>query len=157
MGAKKAVRPKTNRRTKRRKKPAVERSPDYKQKLLEIKKEILSQVPAASGKEAREGTSEVDDEAAVASHETSRDVFLLLTGRNRERLRAIEEALRKIEKKTFGVCEECEDKIEPARLRAMPLAKFCLDCQSQLEKDNRFEKQVGAGYRIPIEEDETEE
>jgi DnaK suppressor protein len=149
-------RPKNHKGTKKEKNPAMERNKGSRQQLLKMKEEILSQVPAKSGREAHEPAREVDDEAAVASIEISREVFLLLTVRNREKLRAIEEALKKIEKETFGICEECENKIEPARLKAMPLAKFCLDCQSQWEKEIKIEREFGAGFRIPFDTNEVE-
>ena len=146
-----------NRRTERKKKPAAKKEPDYKQRLLEMKKEIISQIPETSGRETHESGKEVDDDAALASNEARREVLLLLTVRNREKLRAIEEALKKIEGGTFGTCEECGEQIEPARLKAMPLAKFCLDCQSQLEKETKLQKGAEARFPIPIEEDEAAE
>lgn len=46
-----------------------------------------------------------------------------------------EEALEKIEKGTYGICKECDDPIGPGPLKAMPLAKLCVVCQSILEKE----------------------
>jgi DnaK suppressor protein len=143
--------------TEKGKEPAVVKRNGFKQRLLEMKKEIYSQVPVISGREGNEAAKEVDDEAAVASNETSREVFLLLTVRNRERLRAVEEALQKIEKKTFGICEECADEIEPARLKAMPLAKLCLECQSQMEKDAKYGKDLADGFKVSLNDEDGEE
>lgn len=44
-------------------------------------------------------------------------------------LRAIDEALQRIDEGTFGVCEECEGPIQQKRLLAVPWAAMCLDCQ----------------------------
>lgn len=44
-------------------------------------------------------------------------------------LRAIDEALQRIDDGTFGVCEECEGPIQQKRLLAVPWAAMCLDCQ----------------------------
>ena len=53
------------------------------------------------------------------------------------RLQAIEAALHNINEGEYGVCEECGDDIHPARIYANPLATTCIDCQEQLEKDNK--------------------
>jgi DnaK suppressor protein len=74
------------------------------------------------------------DEADRAREECSRDLSLLLTSRNKQKLQALEEALEKVGKGTYGICEECDEPIGAGRLRAMPLAKLCITCQSTLEK-----------------------
>lgn len=45
----------------------------------------------------------------------------------------IDDALKRIEGGTFGICEGCECSIPPARLKAIPYARFCVNCQSELE------------------------
>ena len=53
---------------------------------------------------------------------------------------AIEEALEKVREGTYGVCEECGDEIGAGRLKAMPLARLCVPCQSRLEKETAHQK-----------------
>lgn len=43
--------------------------------------------------------------------------------------RSISDALARVQRGTFGVCETCGDKIPPARLRALPFALRCRSCQ----------------------------
>jgi RNA polymerase-binding protein DksA len=50
-------------------------------------------------------------------------------------LREIEEALRRIDEGTFGVCEACAKPIKKARLKAVPQAKFCIECQRTHEEE----------------------
>ena len=45
------------------------------------------------------------------------------------RLQAIDQALEKIEKGTYGICERCGQEIELERLKACPEAKKCLGCK----------------------------
>ena len=47
---------------------------------------------------------------------------------------SIIKALEKMEEGTYGICESCEEEIPIKRLRAIPDAKFCIACQSQMEK-----------------------
>lgn len=44
------------------------------------------------------------------------------------RLREINETLDKINSNAFGVCNKCQSPIEENRLKAMPVAKFCVSC-----------------------------
>jgi len=60
--------------------------------------------------------------------------------RDKEKMLAIEEALEKVREGTYGVCEECGDEIGAGRLKAMPLAKLCIPCQSTLEKEQAHHK-----------------
>jgi DnaK suppressor protein len=46
-------------------------------------------------------------------------------------LRAIDEALGRIERNTFGVCQACRKPISAARLDAVPWSRLCRDCKEQ--------------------------
>lgn len=50
-------------------------------------------------------------------------------------LALIEWALRKLQQGTYGACECCGHKISLARLRALPHARYCIQCQRELEQD----------------------
>ncbi len=110
--------------------------------LLNMREEILSQVLESPLPESLLRTDEIGDEGDWASQETSRQVLLLLTARNREKILAVEEALEKIRRGVYGKCEECGEKIEPARLKALPLAQLCVHCQSEREKENRLQRRM---------------
>lgn len=45
----------------------------------------------------------------------------------------IDEALERIDDKTYGVCENCSKGISEARLRAIPYARLCVNCQGKDE------------------------
>jgi DnaK suppressor protein len=57
--------------------------------------------------------------------------------RNRENFyeKKIDEALRRMEKKEYGFCRECEDPIRFSRLRARPTADLCIVCKEESERD----------------------
>lgn len=59
--------------------------------------------------------------------------------RNRER-QMIEEALVRLEEGTYGICAECDAEISEKRLEALPFARYCVECQSQLELLEKIEK-----------------
>ena len=88
-----------------------------------------------------------------ASSERDRELGLLLGDREREKVHAIDEALLRIDENEYGVYEECEEEIPLGRLKAMPFARHCVKCKSDLEKlqaqTKRFEEE--RAYReIPL-------
>ena len=60
---------------------------------------------------------------------------LALENRIRQEMAAVEHALEKIEKGTYGLCDNCGKKIDPERLEALPQASLCLNCKSLLAKN----------------------
>ncbi len=53
-------------------------------------------------------------------------------------LRKIDEALERIENKTFGICDSCSKRIPKGRLSAMPHARFCIACLDEQEQGGGF-------------------
>ncbi len=54
-----------------------------------------------------------------------------LAGQLREALREVEQAIARLDRGTYGVCEVCHQPISPARLEAMPTAQRCINCASK--------------------------
>ncbi|MEO5760823.1 MAG: TraR/DksA C4-type zinc finger protein, partial [Vicinamibacteria bacterium] len=52
-------------------------------------------------------------------------------------MRNIEDALDRLKTKSFGICVECDDRIPPVRLEALPFAERCLGCQKHLDEEVR--------------------
>ena len=46
-------------------------------------------------------------------------------------VRAIDEAIHRIDQGTYGICMECENQIAPARLEAVPWTRVCIDCKAK--------------------------
>ncbi len=59
---------------------------------------------------------------------------------NREALYGIDEAIRKIDEGSYGICEECEEEISEKRLSILPTATLCIDCQEDKERLQAIEK-----------------
>ncbi|MGQ9494366.1 MAG: TraR/DksA family transcriptional regulator [Anaerolineae bacterium] len=53
--------------------------------------------------------------------------------RLRYTLSLIKKALEKMDKGTYGICEQCGEPIDPARLKALPYATLCMYCQARAE------------------------
>jgi RNA polymerase-binding transcription factor len=80
--------------------------------------------------EAHQAGALVED----AAMETAAAILSRLEGQQRHELDEIEDALGRLESGTFGLCERCQRPIALARLRAMPAARHCVDCEEKLEK-----------------------
>jgi RNA polymerase-binding transcription factor DksA len=90
-----------------------------------------------------------------------RDFALSLLSSDQDAVYEIEEALKRIEKKTYGVCELTGKPIPRARLEAIPWTRFTVDAQAQLEKEGALrQRRLGALGTIDnagVTEVETEE
>ena len=78
---------------------------------------------------------EVDADAEEADpdlYEREKTLALIRTLENK--LESIEQALRLAQKGTYGICERCGEKIDPARLEALPHTTLCVKCKSQMER-----------------------
>ena len=68
-----------------------------------------------------------------AATDSAAAILSRLEGQQKHELDEIEDALGRLESRAFGLCEDCGRAIPLARLRAMPAARHCLDCQRKLE------------------------
>jgi len=78
-----------------------------------------------------DGTQDVADQA---SNSYNKEFFLSLSQEHRNRIKMIDEALRRIERGDYGICANCGDEIEPRRLNAVPWSTLCLRCQEAIDQ-----------------------
>ena len=76
------------------------------------------------------------------------EVDLALMQMKSETLKKIDQALLRLEEGTYGRCQECDAEIPPARLRALPFAALCRDCQAETESNVRAEREAKAFERL---------
>jgi DnaK suppressor protein len=103
----------------------------YQKKLEEMREDLLKTVKTK--KEEAIPEAEVGDEGDVAMRSLARDLVFEQTDNERHLLDEVEAALRRIEKNVFGLCEANGERISQARLKAMPYARYCINCQSRFE------------------------
>ena len=85
-----------------------------------------------AGQEASDEGS--DDIVDRANNAYSRELLFSLSDGERHTLLRIEEALSRIESGSYGICTNCGNEIRPGRLKVMPWARYCIDCQELAEK-----------------------
>jgi DnaK suppressor protein len=78
--------------------------------------------------------SETPDPVDLAVRNYSKNVMLAVSENESRQLTLINEALQRIEDDEYGICQNCENEINPKRLDAIPWARYCLNCQELVEQ-----------------------
>jgi len=79
-----------------------------------------------------------EGDLATASMDSGRDYQIFLN--QKKELEEINEALKRIEKGTYGICEICDEPIQIERLKIKPYAKYCIICKEEIEKKGKRHK-----------------
>lgn len=93
-------------------------------------------------------TPDVRDAEEQSVDDFVREVDLALMQMKSETLKKIEQAIQRLEDGSYGRCLECEQEIPAARLRALPFAVLCRDCQAETESHVRHEREAKAFARL---------
>jgi RNA polymerase-binding transcription factor DksA len=114
-----------------------------KARLLDLRDHFLDQMQSVAQDSLR-SRAENNEASAVGQHQADagsdayeKDFALSLLSQEQDALYEIEEALKRIENGSYGVCEMSNKPIPHARLEAIPFARFTVECQQQLEKENK--------------------
>jgi DnaK suppressor protein len=105
----------------------------YKEALLKKRGDILGTGGIKPLQASMENNTRQGDMADQASGNNEVHIQLKLKQTDAKILQAIEEALSRIDKGTYGVCRDCGEAIAPARLNAIPWTRVCITCK---EKQN---------------------
>jgi RNA polymerase-binding transcription factor DksA len=119
---------------------------EYKEKLINLKEEVMNKIREISEDTLMKSQKDISGDmsgyglhiADVASDNYERDFSLGLVSDERKVLLEIEEALKRIEVKNYGICQVCEKAIAGIRLKSIPYVKCCKKCQEKMEKENKL-------------------
>ena len=116
-------------------KESVDQSP-FKDALLRKRGEILAAGNAAkpiqqAGIDNNSRQGDLADQAAGNNEVNETHIQLKLKAVDAKILQAIEEALVRLQKGTYGVCRDCGEPIAPARLTAIPWTRVCITCKEK--------------------------
>ena len=115
-------------------------------RLLALKDTLLDSMTGVArdnlrtGHDAHEVSAHGLHQADAGSDAYDRDFALSLLSQEQDALFEIDEALKRIAKGSYGVCEMSGKNIPKARLEARPFARFTVECQNEIEKKNRFSR-----------------
>ena len=133
----------------------------YYNRLLELREQLLNQMNGLAKESAQEMAGYSLHMADSGTDNFDRDFALSLLSADQDSVYEIEEALKRIEKKTYGICELTGKTIPKARLEAIPWTRFTVDAQAQLERDGALRQRrlgtLGTVDNAGITEVETDE
>jgi len=133
-------------RTKTEATMAQSRYAELKGILEERRREIVNEVQEKMRDVRAEGAlgegQGVLDAAEASEADIQDDIEFALIQMKSETLHKIGEALNRLEEGTFGYCFECGDEISERRLRALPFAVRCKDCEEEREVAEQRERQT---------------
>ena len=116
----------------------------FLKKARETLEGMRSQLLRSVQDELHEGREQTKDEGMdtydLASDARDREINLILTDRDRDKLQAIDDALARIDEGSYGVCESCESDVAEGRLEALPFTRLCISCQADREKEAKSMK-----------------
>jgi len=112
---------------------------NFKKHLAQRLEDLLNQAgnTVTGMTETKENFPDPTDRAAL---EADRNFMLRIRDREAKLIKKIREALERIEKDTYGICESCGEDISIKRLKARPVTTQCIDCKS---KEEALEKALG--------------
>jgi len=133
--------------------------------LLELREQLVRQMNGLAKESAQELAGYSLHMADSGTDNFDRDFALSLLSSDQDAVYEIEEALKRIERKTYGVCELTGKPIPRARLEAIPWTRFTVEAQAQLEREGALKSrrlgQLGTidavGSPIEGEVEETED
>jgi DnaK suppressor protein len=125
-----------------------EKEKKQRREFLKQAKEMLEETKRQAMKEmqgrVKEETEGIKDEGRdtydLASDERDREINFILNDREREKLVAIDDALQRIQDKTYGICDSCEGEIQLGRLKVLPFTRLCVKCQEENEREAKRQK-----------------
>jgi len=107
---------------------------EVKRRLLQDRDRIVKNAKRTMENITNPNFDDLSDEGDVASSETNQTLNLRLRDRESMLLSKIEKTLAKFDEGVFGICEECGDNISVKRLKARPVAQYCIRCKQEREK-----------------------
>ena len=110
----------------------------YYENLIELRERLLNQMNGLAKESAEEMSGYSLHMADSGTDNFDRDFALSLLSSDQDAIYEIEEALKRIEKNTYGVCELTGKSIPKARLTAIPWTRFTVEAQAQLERDGEI-------------------
>lgn len=117
----------------------------YYKNLLELRERLLNQMSGLAKESAEELPGYSLHMADSGTDNFDRDFALSLLSSDQDAIYEIEEALKRIEKNTYGICELTGKPIPRARLDAIPWTRFTVEAQAQLEREGALrQRRLGA-------------
>lgn len=133
----------------------------FHQCLLDLREQLTRQMNGLAKESAQEMAGYSLHMADSGTDNFDRDFALSLLSSDQDAIYEIEEALKRIEKNTYGICELTGKPIPKARLEAIPWTRFTVQAQAQLEREGALRQrrlgQLGTVDSVGVTESDAED
>jgi DnaK suppressor protein len=133
----------------------------FYQRLIDLRDQLTRQMDGLAKESAQEMPGYSLHMADSGTDNFDRDFALSLLSSDQDAMYEIEEALKRIEKNTYGICELTGKPIPRTRLEAIPWTRFTVQAQAQLERDGALRQRrlgsLGSVDTLGLTEAEPEE
>lgn len=99
--------------------------------LMRAARQELAKQTSGSIRDLAETANDDGDWSVISMEE---DLALSKMSTQKKTIDMIDDAIHKLNEDSYGICEQCEEDINPKRLKVMPFAVLCRDCQEENEK-----------------------
>ena len=106
----------------------------YYEKLVDLRDHFIDQVRTISAQSLSSSKQAGEELADIGSDNFIRETKLKLMSEEGKTIQAIQEAIQRLKTGEYGVCMDCDQKIQEGRLEALPYARLCVKCKSEREK-----------------------
>jgi DnaK suppressor protein len=108
----------------------------YKEKLIMKKEQFYNNYESNKNQSIGPREEVSGDLVDQATDDYTKEFMNNLSSADLKTLKLIEEALEVIDTEEYGICQECGEEISEKRLKAIPWAQFCLNCQEKKENED---------------------
>ena len=119
-------------------KDKIDKYEDIRQDLEAQRSALLSEAGVLIVEGLNPDKINFPDVTDQASAEVEKNFAIRLRERERKLLKKIDEAIERIEKGTFGICDGCGEEIGYSRIKARPVTTYCIECKTQQEEDEKL-------------------
>jgi len=116
--------------------PRERKIQEIRKRLVAQREELLSEAETAMN--TLPDQTVFPDLGDQATAETDRNFMLRLRGREQRLLKKIEEAIERIDRGDFGICDVCGNEIGIKRLEARPVTTMCIECKMEQEEEEKL-------------------
>src|SRR2546421_4703958 len=128
----------------------------FRQRLLEEYQKLIRSINRNRMAEEEIKLENTEDEGDLATISHNKELLYNLHESDFQRLKSIQEALKRMDRGEYGECVRCSEDINEKRLMAVPWATLCIQCQEEAEKESATPRPVLAGMLKPEEAEEPE-
>jgi DnaK suppressor protein len=109
----------------------------FRRMLRQKKESIVRKLSELTNESKEMETNVAQDVVDKAETSYTKEFLLSLSDADREQLLLIDEALKRLDRNEFGICQLCHKEIGRKRLEAIPWTPYCIDCQEKAEEESK--------------------